>query len=151
MSIKKPTSLKRLEGNPGKRPIKEGEVKPEIAIPKCPRWLSKEAKKEWERISIYLYRLKLLTQIDMAGLASYCQYYAKYIEAEKKLSIEDDILKGVKGSKYVNPRVYLSATYNREMKSYLSKFGLTPSDRANLEINVNELTKDEKEMLELLE
>jgi P27 family predicted phage terminase small subunit len=151
LSAKKPTNLKLLEGNPGKRPINKGEVNPEIAIPKCPEWLMEEAKKEWERISIHLYHLKLLTQIDMAGLASYCQYYAKYLEAEKKLLIEGEMLTSKKGNDYINPRTYLSNTYNREMRNYLSKFGLTPSDRANLDMIMdNELTEDEKEMLELL-
>ena len=43
----KPTSLKVLEGNPGKRQLNPNEPKPDASVPKCPAWLSKEAKREW--------------------------------------------------------------------------------------------------------
>ena len=36
----KPTYLKVLEGNPGKRPLNENEPKPKPSAPKCPAWLS---------------------------------------------------------------------------------------------------------------
>ena len=50
----KPTSLKVLEGNPGKRALNDTEPKPEKKAPKCPTWLNKEAKKEWKRIATEL-------------------------------------------------------------------------------------------------
>ena len=39
----KPTALKVLEGNPGKRPLNENEPKPERKAPECPSWLEPEA------------------------------------------------------------------------------------------------------------
>ena len=42
----KPTALKVLEGNPGKRPLNENEPKPENKAPRCPSWLEQEAKNE---------------------------------------------------------------------------------------------------------
>jgi len=47
----KPTALKVLEGNPGKRPLNLNEPKPEKKASKCPSWLEPEAKKEWRRMS----------------------------------------------------------------------------------------------------
>ncbi len=70
----KPTALKLLEGNPGKRPLPMNEPKPAPTAPKCPSWLHKDAKKEWKRISTELERLGLLTQVDMAALAGYCEH-----------------------------------------------------------------------------
>jgi P27 family predicted phage terminase small subunit len=142
LSAKKPTNLKLLEGNPGKRPINKNEVKPEIAIPKCPSWLDKEAKKEWKRISTQLYHLKLLTHIDLAGLASYCYYYSRWIGAAQNLIGEDEILISPKGGRYINPRINLISSYNKIMRDYLSKFGLTPSDRANLDMIMNDDDED---------
>ncbi len=45
----KPTALKVLEGNPGKRPLNLNEPKPEKKAPKCPSWLEPEAKKRMEK------------------------------------------------------------------------------------------------------
>ena len=47
----KPSAIKRLEGNPGKRPINMREPKPDKKAPPCPKWLDPEAKKEWRRLS----------------------------------------------------------------------------------------------------
>ena len=47
---RKPTALKRAEGNPGKRPLNEREPKPESATPRCPAWLDDESGVEWRRV-----------------------------------------------------------------------------------------------------
>ena len=44
----KPTALKALEGNPGKRPLNEHEPMPPKATLRCPAWLEAEAKKGME-------------------------------------------------------------------------------------------------------
>ena len=47
----KPTAIKRLEGNPGKRPLNIYEPKPLKKAPTCPDWLDEEAKREWRRLA----------------------------------------------------------------------------------------------------
>ena len=47
----KPTAVKKLEGNPGKRKLNSKEPVPAKGIPACPDWLMPEAKKEWERLA----------------------------------------------------------------------------------------------------
>ena len=42
----KPTALKKLEGNPGKRKLNTKEPIPAKGMPNCPEWLLPEAKKE---------------------------------------------------------------------------------------------------------
>lgn len=51
----KPTALKLLEGNPGKRPINEHEPIPPKGTVKCPSWLEQEAKRNG---SVWLLPLK---------------------------------------------------------------------------------------------
>ena len=46
----KPTAIKELEGNPGKRKLNKKEPKPDKEMPVCPEWLLPEAKAEWERL-----------------------------------------------------------------------------------------------------
>ena len=50
----KPTALKKLEGNPGKRKLNTKEPMPGKGMPDCPKWLLPEAKKEWERLCVKL-------------------------------------------------------------------------------------------------
>ena len=47
----KPTALKKLEGNPGKRPLNELEPVPPVASLRCPNYLLPEARKEWRRLA----------------------------------------------------------------------------------------------------
>ena len=81
----KPTALKVLEGNPGKRQLNIVEPKPKKKAPKCPAWLDAEAKKEWRRLAKQLEDLGILTQIDMAAFAGYCEAYSRWKEAEELL------------------------------------------------------------------
>ena len=46
----KPTAIKILEGNPGKRPLNLNEPKPLQIAPECPDWLLDEAKKELKNV-----------------------------------------------------------------------------------------------------
>ena len=51
----KPTALKVLEGNPGKRPLNLFEPTPEDKMPECPDWLEDEAKAEWDRLAVPMF------------------------------------------------------------------------------------------------
>ena len=46
----KPTALKKLEGNPGKRKLNTKEPVPVKGMTDCPKWLLPEAKEEWNRL-----------------------------------------------------------------------------------------------------
>ena len=50
----KPTALKLLHGNPGKRPISDREPKPPKGETTCPKHLDATAKTEWKRIGLLL-------------------------------------------------------------------------------------------------
>ena len=71
----KPTALKLLEGNPGKRPINEHEPVPPKGTVKCPTWLEPEAKKEWKRLAPSLEAMGVLTQADLTSMQSFCSEF----------------------------------------------------------------------------
>lgn len=133
MSVKKPTNLKILEGNPGKRKLSQNEIKPKIKLLKCPTWLHKDAKKEWRKIAPILNNLGLLTESDQMIFAGYCQNYARWKQAEIELSNSDLLVLGQRGYTQ-NPLTRISQSYFTKMKICIEKLGLSPSDRANLEI-----------------
>lgn len=128
----KPTALKILEGNPGKRPLNDYEPKPEKKAPKCPVWLDKEAKKEWRRMSRQLEVIGVLTEVDMAAFAGYCQAYARWKEAEEFISKHGTIVKTPSGYWQQVPQVSIAQTYLKIMNKFCEEFGLTPSARSRI-------------------
>ena len=84
----KPTAMKILEGNPGKRPLNENEPVPPKGEIKSPAWLLPEAKKEWKRLAPSLEAMGVLTMADWTAFQGYCQAYARWKEAD----YQEDIL-----------------------------------------------------------
>jgi phage terminase small subunit len=83
----KPTAIKELAGNPGKRPLNERE--PSVPVPgsspHVPRHLCKEGQKEWRRVVGILIDARLYSEVDRAALAMYCQAWGRWVEAENRL------------------------------------------------------------------
>lgn len=130
--LPKPTALKVLEGNPGKRPLNRAEPKPRPVAPKCPAWLLLEAKREWRRVAPELERLGLLTVVDGTALAGYCQAYARWREAEAALSEHGLTFATDKGYVCVRPEVAIAQRSLQLVKGFCAEFGLTPSSRGRM-------------------
>ena len=143
-----PTAIKELEGNPGGRPLNKREPKPVKKAPRCPAWLEDEAKKEWKRMSKVLESMGLLTEMDMAAFAGYCQAYARWKEAEEFITQHGSIVKTPSGYWQQVPQVSIAQTYLKIMNRFAEQFGLTPSSRSRIiaEDNSNS-TVDEMEAL----
>lgn len=139
----KPTYLKLLEGNPSHRPLTKNEPKPQPGRPPCPRWLNLEAKREWRRIVPELEALGLLTIVDRAALAGYCQAYARWRQAEE--AIEKYGMIGKTESGYVQQLPYVSIAQKslQLMKNLAAEFGLTPSARSRLSLQKPEEESEE--------
>ena len=149
----KPTNLKVLEGNPGKRPLNESEPQPDPTIPDCPEWLHEDARVEWERITPELHRLGLLTSIDRAALAGYCESWAQYKQAIEFLHRHGPVypIKTDAGEvKYLQqvPQVGIANKALANIRSLCAEFGLTPSSRARISLP-NE-TENEDPMAQVL-
>lgn len=147
----KPTNIKLLEGNPGKRPLPTREPKPPPIAPECPSWLHKNAKKEWKRIVPQLERMGLLTQVDMAALAGYCEAWAMYMEAMSYLHKNGQsyltVLRDESGNIVLNdkgeqvilksspwPEASIAHKSLMQVRAFCSEFGLTPSSRARMSV-----------------
>ena len=138
----KPTNIKLLHGNPGKRPLPEHEPKPALKAPKCPSWMSKEAKKEWRYVVPKLEKVKIITELDRALLEAYCVAYARWKECEQKMVHEDYWVEIVterdaegnptKSYQQQNPLLSVANKARQQMNDSLSQLGLSPSSRARL-------------------
>ena len=127
-----PTALKLLEGNPGKRPLNTREPKPQKKAPSCPAWLEDEAKREWKRMAKVLEQMGLLTEMDMAAFAGYCQAYARWKEAEEFLTQHGSMVRTPNGYLQQVPQVSIAQTNQKMMLKFCEQFGLTPSARSRI-------------------
>lgn len=132
----KPTKLKELAGNPGKRALNPNEPEPPVPdrAPYAPRYLNKDAQKEWRRVVGVLIELGLYTDLDYAALAMYCQAYGRWVQMERELADEDLVLVGAEGGLYQNPKLHVANKAWEQMRKILAEFGLTPSSRSRLEL-----------------
>jgi len=143
----KPTYIKILEGNPGKRPLNEYEPKPKRKAPKCPGWLDTAAKAEWRRMARNLETLGVLTEIDHAAFAAYCQSFARWKEAEEFISKHGTIVKTPSGYWQQVPQVSIAQTYLKIMNRLCEQFGLTPSSRSRITADPTDDSDDELERI----
>ena len=128
----KPTALKALEGNPGKRPLNEHEPVPPKGAIRCPAWLEAEAKKEWKRLAPSLEAMGILTTVDISAFAGYCQAYARWKEAEEFISKHGSIFQTPSGYVQQVPQVSIAQQNLKIMQSFCSEFGLTPATRSRI-------------------
>jgi P27 family predicted phage terminase small subunit len=139
----KPTHLRLLQGNPGRRPLNENEPQPDIAVdvPEPPAHVYGHAADEWRRIAPGLHRLKLLTAHDLKVLETYCVSYCRWREAEEALArvrARDPVMLGLmikngkEGEMLENPLVRISRRSAFEMLRYASEFGFTPAARTRI-------------------
>ena len=133
----KPTALKLLEGNPGKRPINGREPKPPKSLPTCPAHLSPTAKAEWKRLARTLNDMGVLTRVDRAVMAAYCQAWGRWVEAEKKLAETPPILRTPAGYVQQSPWLSIANKQLELMAKFMAELGLTPAARSRLAIVVD--------------
>ena len=135
----KPTALKVLQGNPGKRALPKGEPRPAAGkVPTAPRWLAEEAKREWRRLAGRLWRVGLLTEVDGIGLGMLCEAFAQYCEAKRMVEEEGMLARSDKGNLYQHPAVGLMTSARGDVFRWAREFGMTPSSRSRIDLGVDE-------------
>ena len=128
----KPTHLKAITGNPGKRPLNTAEPLPPLEIPACPQELNARAKAEWNRLAELLGDLHLLTPLDRAALAAYCAAYARWAEAQEHVETYGALVKSPTGFPMQSPWLTIANRQGELMLGIASEFGFTPASRARI-------------------
>lgn len=131
----KPTLLKILDGNPGKRPLNESEPIAPDGTPDCPDWLDEEAKAEWARIVPELMAMGLLSRIDRPALAAYCTAWSRWVHAEAQVRKFGPIVKSpVREFPMKSPYLTIADQALEIMRKMMVEFGLTPSSRSRIRV-----------------
>ena len=140
----KPTKLKLLEGNPGKKAINQHEPEPTPGIPAMPEWLSSfpVAVAEWQRESEILDAMGIMTVADASVLAIRCylaseiQSMALDIEKEGRVVYQqkmDSLGNEIMEAK-VNPKAVQIAKAIVEYRQHGTLLGFDPSSRSRLSV-----------------
>lgn len=149
----KPTHLKLIAGNPGKRALNKAEAKVPLAIPEPPPELSAEARQEWDQMSLRLLAAGLLTAIDKAVLVGYCQAYGRWRQAERvlaEMAKRDQLtlglmIKTTNGNAIPNPMLGTANKAMSDMIRYGLELGMSPAARSRVRANVEKQGEDAAE------
>jgi P27 family predicted phage terminase small subunit len=129
-----PSKIKQLQGTERADRKNHHEPISDAIDPKAPSHLKGNAKKEWNRMIEIFENMNLLTKMDRSALEQYCVCYGRWIDVEKEIVKHGTISISEKGVPFISPRVNLSSMMLKQMKSFLSEFGMTPSSRTRLHV-----------------
>lgn len=130
----KPTRLKVLTGNPGKRPLNKSEPRPAPSAPGCPPELGPAAQREWTRLVEELSKLNLITNLDRAALATYCGAYALWAEATEAIQTFGAMVKSPTGYLTLSPYISIANRQAEILMRIASKSGFTPASRSRISV-----------------
>ncbi len=142
----KPPELKALEGGRSHRPINLDQTfRPKVGLPDPPKYLSKEARKAWKRLSVELLEYNLLSKVDRDAFAMLCQTIGRLEQIETSIngrmallaSEQKDVIDALfeatpKGMKVQHPVYQVLNREQAKLNSLLAEFGLTPAQRARV-------------------
>lgn len=122
-------------------------------MPSCPKWLSKAARAHWKKLAPGFFEMGVLTRVDGPAFASFCDCFARYVEAVEFLDKNGSVIvvrddKGTFKFTQPAPQVGIAKKMLEEMRAIGAEFGWAPAARARLSIkgekerSLNEIAKE---------
>lgn len=148
----KPTALKLIEGNKGKRSLPKKEAVIALCEPTPPPFLCDDAKVEWGRVCSALFAAGLMTELDRAALSAYCAAYGRWAQSERAINTmagKDGInaallIKTKEGNAIQNPLVGIANKARADVVRYAAEFGMTPSARSRVTATPDDKKQEDK-------
>lgn len=142
----KPTAIKILEGNRGKRNLDNAEPSYKALSSTPPDWLDCAALAEWKRLEPLLRANALLTEADYAAFSLYCQAYSDYQRLTKLIREEGETVPDKFGSMKKHPALSAKAQAYSTLVEMLKQFGFSPNARQRISSSAtNDTPSDELE------
>lgn len=161
----KPTALRKIDGNAGKRPLNDAEPVPPPGDTPCPDWLDDRARGIWDQLVPQLSRCGLATSIDWGALGRYCVTFALWLDAVEFLRkngstypVRAEPKTATKDGKKVTtagrilsfrefPQAGEARKLNQQLITLEREFGLTPASRTRIRLeNSRSAEKDTSEL-----
>jgi len=142
----KPTALKLVEGNRGKRAINKQEPDPDyLDNLDPPEWLAgiPGVAEVWKELAADLRAAKLLTKVDVTALSQLCVSIAQYRNAARRTG--EDLVRAkmalndegnpVEVGEHINPWMLVQSMSFKQANVLMQQFGMTPAARTRVAIN----------------
>ena len=133
----KPTELKKLEGNPGKRALNTHEPQYIGRLPGWPRELrgEKAALKEYRRVCRLLVASRVATEADWNSLVALCMAWQDVMTARERMASPtfERVRETAQGYEYANPWIGIHNTALKQYRGLAAEFGLTPASRTRIQ------------------
>ena len=135
--IPQPTALRKLRGNPGKRPYNQREpvmpeTDPSFDQPPAELLIDTVASGEWQRLAPILRQSKTVTEADRGALISLCQQWSRYLEANKSVATAGMVVRSPSGYPMPNPYIAIANRALAMCVKLWAELGLTPSSRSRV-------------------
>lgn len=129
----KPTELKKLGGNAGKRALNKNEPAfTPITGVDPPEWLDEIASTMWQLAAKELCAQRVLCATDLHNLELFCIAYSNFRAAQKVVTTGGIVVTGATGGPIKNPALTVVNEAGRQMATFGGMLGLDPGSRQRL-------------------
>ena len=131
----KPTEIKRVNGNPGKRALNNNAPDFSAVVDIAPPIYFdglEHATMIWQSIVPELLKNKLLRITDMHNVEAFCMAYDNYRQCQKHIAENGVVIMGSNGGDIKNPALTGLNEALRQMATFGAMLGLDPSSRQRL-------------------
>lgn len=133
---RKPTALKVVTGNPGKRALGRQEPDPTyLSDLTAPAHLAPQAAAVWDDLAPKLRAARVLTEIDAVALELACNAIATYRLATAKAGETPLVKSPETGAVALNPWMIVQSMTFKQATAVLREFGMTPAARTRVMVN----------------
>ena len=146
---RKPTHLKILEGNPGKKKLPAHEPIPTQPLRAPPAHLTVDEKRLWREV-VGSMPEGLYTRADKGTLERYCQKWAKHRQLGEEIAHTGNLVMGQAGNWVKNPLFLAQAQMADDMHRCATELGLTPASRSRIEHRVEPAPVESDEYRKLI-
>ena len=134
---KKPAAIAERDGSAKKNPQRYAntlQAELPVECPAPPDRLSEEARVYWYALAGECHKMGTLATADVEAFADLCEAHARRDLAMRNLEEQGEVIKHDRKGAYRNPWGTVLKEATATLKDLRSKFGLTPSDRANIRV-----------------
>ena len=137
-----PTHLKLVKGTARSDRENPNELKPPLVVPDPPSHLDEREKAKFSAMAEMLARHGVMTELDSGAIARYAIVWCRWLDAEAEVKKRGQVVKTTSDNVIQNPFLAVANKCMTQMAQIESEFGLTPSARSRIRMEMPSDTVD---------
>ena len=137
-----PTHLKLVKGTARPHRLNKKEPKLPLVAPEPPDHLDERAKAKFTELAKMLARHGVMTELDAGAIARYAVVWCRWVDAEAEIKKRGPVVKTTGDNIIQNPFLTVANKCLLQMAQIESEFGLTPSSRSRIRMEMPSDTID---------